>query len=441
MTILQTQSKIVHPGGFSGGVLRVPGDKSISHRTALLAGISSGVSTIRGFLQAEDCLNTLNAMEAFGARSWFDEDGLLSIQGTGGKMLEPVGPLDVGNSGTGMRLLAGLCAGSPIGVTLTGDESLNARPMRRIQEPLEEMGARIELTPEGTAPMTIRGGALHGIEYCLPVHSAQVKSCCILAGLYAEGVTTVLEPIPTRDHTERMLRAVGVPLQIEGRHISVQGYGPKGPKFLARPYVVPGDFSSAAYWLVAAAAIPGVTVRVEGIGLNLRRTALIDVLRRMGARVEVERTSLPTDPEVYGHVTVSGAALTGTEVGGAEIPNLIDELPLVAVLGALASGRTVIRDAAELRVKESDRVAVMAENLASMGVCVQERSDGLIIEGPARISPTRTVRTYGDHRIAMSMSILSIFADQPVCIGNVACVDTSYPEFWKQLNNLGVNVE
>ena len=318
-------------------MVRVPGDKSISHRTALLAGISSGASEIRGFLQAEDCLNTLKAMESFGARSWFDDEGVLTIQGTGGKMIEPAGPLDVGNSGTGMRLLAGLCAGSPIRVTLTGDESLRSRPMRRIKEPLEAMGAKLELTPQGTAPMTIQGGNLKGIEYCLPTASAQVKSCCILAGLYATGRTTVTEPIPTRDHTERMLR--------------------------------------------------------------------------------------------------------GTEVGGAEIPNLIDELPLVAVLGTLAKGRTVIRDASELRVKESDRVAVMVENLANMGANVTEQADGMIIEGPTRAIPEKSIRSYGDHRVAMSMSILAIFAEQPVCIGNVACVDTSYPEFWDQLRNLGVKVE
>lgn len=439
--VLQKQTKIVRPGGFNGGVVRVPGDKSISHRTALLAGISSGTSEIRGFLQAEDCLNTLKAMESFGARSWVDEDGVLSIQGTGGKMLEPVGPLDVGNSGTGMRLLAGLCAGSPIRVTLTGDESLQARPMQRIQEPLERMGARVELTPDGTAPMTIQGGDLHGIEYRLPTASAQVKSCCILAGLYAEGRTTVIEPVPTRDHTERMLRAAGTPIRVEGQKISIEGYGPQGPRFLARPYVVPGDFSSAAYWLAAGAAIPGATVRAEGVGLNLRRTALLSVLQRMGATVEIERTSAPTDPEVYGNVTVYGTELVGTEVGGTEIPNLIDELPLVAVLGVLAKGRTSIRDASELRVKESDRVAVMVENLANLGAHVIEQSDGMIIEGPTRVVPAKSIRTYGDHRVAMSMSILAIFADEPVCIGNVACVDTSYPEFWEQLESLGVTVE
>ncbi len=438
---IQSQTKIVHPGGFTGGVVRVPGDKSISHRTALLAGISSGTSEIRGFLQAEDCLNTLKAMESFGARSWIDDEGVLSVQGTGGKMIEPAGPLDVGNSGTGMRLLAGLCAGSPIQVTLTGDESLQSRPMGRIREPLELMGAKVDLTPQGTAPMTIRGGKLQGIEYRLPTASAQVKSCCILAGLYAAGRTVVHEPVPTRDHTERMLRAVGAKIRVEGPFISVEGSPPKGPKFMARPYVVPGDFSSAAYWLAAAAATPGIELVAEGVGLNLRRTALLDVLRRMGADVEVERTSSPTDPEVYGNVAVRGGPLRGTEVGGTEIPNLIDELPLVAVLGMLAKGQTVIRDAAELRVKESDRIAVMAENLRALGGTVDEQPDGMVVTGPCRVHPERSVRSYGDHRIAMSMSILALFADEPVCIGGVACVDTSYPEFWDQLSNLGVNVE
>lgn len=438
---VQRQTVIVSPGGFRGGDIVVPGDKSISHRVALIAGISAGTSSIRGFLQAEDCLNTLQAMESFGARSWFDEDGVLSIQGTGGKMLEPAGPLDVGNSATGMRLLAGLCAGSPIQVTLTGDETLRSRPMDRIKEPLELMGAGIELSEAGTAPMSIRGGGLRGIEYCLPTASAQVKTCCILAGLYADGRTTVIEPIATRDHTERILRALGVPLTVDEQIISVEGYGPEGPRFLARPYAIPGDFSSASYWLAAAAAMPGVQMTVRNVGLNRRRTAMLNVLARMGATVDIERTSETTDIEVYGDITVTGAELTGTEVGGAEIPNLIDELPLVAVLGALARGRTVIRDAGELRVKESDRIAVMTGNLSDMGVYVQEKDDGMVIHGPAKLVPTRSVRSFGDHRVAMSMSILAIFAEQPVCIGNVACVDTSYPEFWEQLQKLGVNVE
>lgn len=446
MDVFSGDTRVVHPGGFRGGTLRVPGDKSISHRVALIAGLSRGVSEVRGFLEAEDCLNTLKAMEAFGARVWMEEDAegaVLKIEGTGGKMIEPVGALDVGNSGTGMRLLAGLCAGNAIRVRLMGDESLSGRPMGRIQAPLAQMGADVTLAEGGTPPMEIRGGGLRNIEYCLPVASAQVKSCCLLAGLYAEGETTVVEPVPTRDHTERILRATGADIRVEGHRISVRGYGAQGPRLLARKYGVPGDFSSAAYFLAAAAAISGVAVRVEALGLNPRRTAFLDVLRAMGAKVEVEpETGADADWEPRGAVTVSGAELRGVEVGGEEIiPNLIDELPLVAVLGALARGRTVIRDAAELRVKESDRIAAMVGNLQAMGVLARATSDGLVVEGPARISPVGTLRTYGDHRVAMSMSILSIFADCPVAVPRVSCVSTSYPTFWGQLQNLGVHVE
>lgn len=441
------ETRVVHPGGFRGGTLSVPGDKSISHRVALVAGLSSGISPVTGFLEAEDCLDTLKAMVAFGARAWMENapDGapLLRIEGTGGKMIEPVEPLDVGNSGTGMRLLAGLCAGNPIHVRLTGDSSLSGRPMGRIRTPLELMGAKVDLSPEGTPPMEIRGGDLHGIEYCLPVASAQVKSCCLLAGLYADGETSVIEPVPTRDHTERILQAAGIPLRIQGPRISVVGAGPSGPRLAARPYAIPGDFSSAAYFLAAAAATPGVAVRVVNVGLNPRRTAFLDVLRRMGAGVEVVPESGPdADWEPRGVITVYGAPLRGTVVEGQDvIPNLIDELPLVAVLGALASGRTVIRDAAELRVKESDRIAAMAENLSAMGVLARATPDGLVVDGPSRISPCAPLRTRGDHRVAMSMAILSIFADCAVPIPRVSCVATSYPTFWQQLQTLGVTIE
>lgn len=441
------ETRIVHPGGFRGGTLSVPGDKSISHRVALVAGLSRGVSEVRGFLEAEDCLNTLKAMVAFGARVWAEEgaDGepVLKIEGTGGKMIEPVGALDVGNSGTGMRLLAGLCAGNAIRVRLTGDESLSGRPMGRIKKPLELMGAKVTLAEDGTPPMEIEGGGLHSIDYCLPVASAQVKSCCLLAGLYADEVTSVLEPVPTRDHTERILAATGAAIKVDGHRISVKGYGAAGPKLAARTYVVPGDFSSAAYFLAAAAAIPGVAVRVEGVGLNPRRTAFLDVLRRMGAGVEVEPESGPdADWEPRGTITVFGAVLKGVEVGGEEnIPNLIDELPLVAVLGALARGRTVIRDAAELHVKESDRIAAMVENLTAMGVVARATADGMVVDGPARISQKRALKTFGDHRVAMSMAILSIFADCAVAIPRVSCVATSYPTFWQELQHLGVTIE
>lgn len=441
------ETRIVHPGGFRGGTLRVPGDKSISHRVALVAGISRGRSRVRGFLEAEDCVNTLRAMEAFGARAWAEEDAdgekVITIQGTGGKMLEPAEVLDVGNSGTGMRLLAGLCAGNAIRVRLTGDASLSGRPMGRIRTPLEMMGAEVRLSEDGTPPMEIRGGQLKAIDYCLPVASAQVKSCCLLAGLYAEGTTSVIEPVPTRDHTERILAATGAAVRVDGHRISVEGCGAAGPRLAARDYVVPGDFSSAAYFLAAAAATPGVAVRVDGLGLNPRRTAFLDVLRAMGAGVETEEEQGPdADWEPRGAVTVYGAELRGTEVGGEEIiPNLIDELPLVAVLGALARGRTTIRDAAELRVKESDRIAAMVENLTAMGVLARATADGLTVDGPAKISPQKALKTYGDHRVAMSMAILSIFADCAVAIPRVSCVATSYPTFWEQLQQLGVTIE
>jgi 3-phosphoshikimate 1-carboxyvinyltransferase len=435
------QSRIVHPGGFRGGVIRVPGDKSMSHRAVLLAGISRGTSEIRGFLQAGDCLNTVRAMEALGARASLDASGVLRVTGTGGKLLEPARPLDVGNSGTGMRLLAGLCAGTGTKVTLTGDEGLRRRPMERIQKPLELMGAKISLSEGGVAPIRVEGGGLRGIEYCLPVASAQVKTCCLLAGLFAEGETAVVEPVPTRDHTERLLKLAGADIEVQGRKIRVKGHGAEGPKFQARAMEIPGDFSSAAYWLAAGAAIPGTTTRVEGVGLNPRRTAFLGVLERMGAKVTVEEGPSAGGAEPTGNVTVEGAELRGTEVGGEEIPNLIDELPLVAVLGAVARGRTTIRDAEEMRSAESDRVATIVENLERMGVMARGRRDGLTVEGPGGVRPAGAVRSFGDHRVAMALAVLSIFADCPVCIMGVSCVEKSYPGFWEQLKKTGVNVE
>ncbi len=437
-----SQSAVVHPADRISGTIEVQGDKSISHRVAMLSGIAAGESTVRNFLQSEDCLNTLRAMEALGARTFVSENGELTIQGTGGKLLEPVKPLDLGNSGTGLRLLAGLLAGFPIAVELTGDESLRSRPMGRIKDPLEKMGARVELSGEkGCAPIRIKGGSLKGIRYALPMASAQVKSCVLLATLYAEGRTIITEKLPTRDHTERLLRAMGVPVEVDGLKVELEGYGPKGPSLKGRAWTVPGDFSSAAYALVAAAGRENGRVTVRNAGLNPRRTALLDVLRRMGARVEVIPTEDPAEAEPYGDIRITGAPLHGTEVGGQEIPNLIDELPLVAVAGALAEGKTVIRDARELRVKESDRISTVAANLRLMGVKVEEREDGMTITGRAAVEPSATLQSFGDHRVAMSMAVLSLFASDPVCINNVACVQTSYPAFWTDLKTLGAHVE
>ena len=423
--------KKVSPSLLSGE-LTVPGDKSVSQRIAMLAAIAEGTTVIKGFLTGEDAMSTLNAVCALGASYRFDGD-VLKITGTAGRLKEPVNELDMGNSGTGTRLLAGLLAGHPMTVTMTGDESLSRRPMGRIANPLEQMGAQIELTGEkGTLPMTIRGTQLNGIRYELPMASAQVKSCVLLAGLFAEGRTTVLEPRPTRDHTEKLFQALGIPVDVAGLEISVQGFGQKGPQFVARNLTVPGDFSSAAFWIAAVAARPGAELTVRDVGLNPRRTALLDVLKRMGAQIETEILEGEGDP--IGTVFVRGAQLRGTEIGGDEIPNLIDELPVISVVAALAEGQTIIRDAAELRVKESDRIAMMAAHLRAFGVEVTEQPDGMSVTGPTQLcSPDEPLASDGDHRIAMSLAILATFSDKPVVIENTACVDTSYPDFWDHL--------
>ncbi|MBC8206831.1 MAG: 3-phosphoshikimate 1-carboxyvinyltransferase [Kiritimatiellaeota bacterium] len=429
------ETKTIFPAALNGE-LSVPGDKSVSQRIAMLAALATGTTTVTGFLNGEDAMSTLQAVCALGASCRFDGN-VLKITGTAGKLKEPANPLDMGNSGTGTRLLAGLLAGRSMTVTLTGDDSLSRRPMGRIQAPLELMGAQLELTGEkGTLPMTIRGTTLHGIRYELPMASAQVKSCVLLAGLFAEGKTTVVEPRPTRDHTEKLFQTLDIPVDVDGLEISVQGFGSKGPQFAARDLTVPGDFSSAAFWIAAVAARPGAELTVRGVGLNPRRTALLDVLKRMGAQIETELTATDGDP--IGNVTVRGAQLHGTEVCGDEIPNLIDELPMIAVVGALAEGQTVIRDAAELRVKESDRIAVTAAHLRAFGVAVTEQLDGMTVNGPAELTaPAEPLDSHGDHRITMSMAILATFATAPVQLNNVGCVQTSYPDFWNHLEQLG----
>lgn len=437
------QSRIVHPGTFASAIATAPGDRSISQRFALIAGISTGTSVIRGFRATEECLGTLSAMESLGARSVLDSDGVLSIQGTGGRFLEPAGPLNVGSSLTAMRLLAGLCSGAPVSVTLVGDDELNAHRMDRIRDPLRLMGADVTLSAEETPPIRIRGGGLHGIHYEPSYGGAQVKSCCILAGLYATGRTTVVEPVPTRDHTEKILSALGAPISVDGATISIEGYGPEGPKFAARDYFVPGNFSGAAYWLSAAAMTPGCTVRVEGVGLNPRRTALLDVLRRMGAAVSVTVTSPADAVELYGDVEVTGpSSLVSTVVSGDEIHNLIDEIPLVAVLASRAHGTTVVRDLH----REILMVHAILDDLNRLAIPAEPRADGFSVTGPAAPKASKgpemtALRSYGDARVAMAMSLLASFAETPVLVANVGCVDAYYPEFWQQLSTLGVPLE
>jgi 3-phosphoshikimate 1-carboxyvinyltransferase len=434
-------SVIVQPVASLSGSVEVPGDKSIGHRIAMLAALASGTSKIKHFPQSGDCVSTLRAMEALGARSFVGEDGVLSIQGTGANFLEPAGPLNCGNSGTSIRLLAGIIAGQAMTVEMTGDDSLCSRPMGRIKEPLERMGAKVELTGEkGTAPIRIKGGQLKAIDYVLPVASAQVKSSILLAGLFAEGTTSVTEPVRTRDHTERLLRELGIPVIVEGLQIKLKGYGAKGPDLKAVQFTVPGDFSSAAYWMVAVAARKKGSVTIKNVGLNPRRTAFLEVLRNFGATVDVKMRG-KGDTEPVGDVKVTGGKLKGITVGGTDIPNLIDELPLVAVLGALAEGQTTIKNAAELRVKESDRISAMASNLKLVGVEVDEKDDGMIVKGGCTLKPVGAVKSYGDHRMAMSMAVLATYATEPLVINNVACVDTSYPTFWDDMKKLGGQVE
>ena len=428
------ESKTVHPARRLTGEITPPGDKSISHRVGMLAACATGRSEVTGFLRSTDCLHTLQAMQSLGARADWAEDTLY-ITGNGGNFMEPVADLDMGNSGTGLRLLTGLIAGTGVKATLTGDASLCSRPMRRIQEPLAQMGARIELTGErGTAPIRVEGAPLKGIIYEMPVASAQVKSALLLASLHAEGLTIIRENMPTRDHTERLLEAMGVPVKTTGPNVSLEGGGPNGYPLAAGQWRVPGDISSAAFAMVAAAARPEASLRIRGVGLNPRRTAVLDVLRRMGARIQVEPAEASAGfCEPAGDIVIEGGTLRGTEIGGAEIPNLIDELPAIAVAAALAEGETTIRDAAELRVKESDRIATMAAGLRAMGVEVEEQPDGMIVRGRAEVRASDALHSRGDHRVAMSLAVLALFAPEASVIQDIECVETSYPGFWEDL--------
>lgn len=410
--------------------LTVPGDKSMSHRAAILGGLASGASTIRNFLPSEDCVNTLNAMKALGA-----ENNVLAempghgpvdlvIHGTSMQLSAPTAPIDCGNSGTGMRLLAGMLAGQSFASRLFGDASLSSRPMGRITVPLGQMGAKIETLGEkpGCAPLHIHPAELEPVRYEMPVASAQVKSAVLLAGMFTHGTTTVVQPAETRDHTERMLESFGVPTHREGNAISVKG----GQVPHACDFTVPGDISSAAFWLVAAAALPGARLCIKNVGLNPTRTAIIDVLARMGAKITLRHAIL--EGEAMGDIHVEGAGLSATTIQPAEVPNLIDEIPVIAVAAALANGRTVIRNAKELRVKETDRITTVVNNLRAMGGVVEEFEDGMEIEGGHPLHGA-TLDSFGDHRIAMAFAIAGLFADGGTRILNTACVNTSYPGF------------
>ena len=408
----------------------VPGDKSMSHRAAILGGLSNGTCTVRNFLPSEDCVNTLNAMQALGAsHEVLDELAgygpiNLRIHGQSMKLSAPAAPIDCGNSGTGMRLLAGLLAGQSFTSELFGDASLSSRPMGRITIPLAQMGANIETLGEkpGCAPLRIHAAKVHPITYDMPVASAQVKSAVLLAGLFAEGTTTVIQPAETRDHTERMLASFGIHTRHDGKAISLDG----GQTPQACDFTVPGDISSAAFWLVAAAALPGSRLLIKDVGLNPTRTAILKVLSRMGAHMtEIVHQS---EGEPIGNIEIHGAPLTGTTIFLEEVPNLIDEIPVIAVAAALAQGRTIIRNAKELRVKETDRITTVVDNLRAMGAEVEEFEDGMEIVGGKPLHGA-TIDSFGDHRIAMAFAIAGLFATGETVIQNTDCVNTSYPGF------------
>ncbi len=410
------------------GAIAVPGDKSISHRAILFGTLAEGETRVTGILDAEDFHSTRKACTALGAT--IREEGGEVIVTPPAELKEPGDVIDCGNSGTSLRLLAGVLAGVPGLSVLTGDASLRRRPVRRVVDPLRVMGADMTARDgDRVPPLVIRGRALTGARHDLKVASAQVKSAILLAGLRAAGETVVSEPERSRDHTERMLRGMGVPVKVDGLTVSVTPSRPKGTRV-----DVPGDISSAAFFLCAAAGLPGSEVTVRGMGTNPTRTGLLDVLRAMGADLTVAN-----EREVAGEpradVTVRGGPLRATEIKGDIIPRLIDELPVLMVLATQATGRTVIRDARELRVKESDRLAAMGETLTAAGARLELFEDGCAIDGPTPLRGV-TVQTRLDHRIAMSMAVAQLFAGAPVVLDDVACVATSFPSFFSLLDGL-----
>ncbi len=410
--------------------LEVPGDKSISHRAVILAAMANGTCVIRGFLPSEDCLCTVAAIRALGIEVEVADETTLIVHGKRRTFTAPAGDIDCGNSGTTMRLLAGLLAGQPFRSRLIGDGSLSKRPMKRVIEPLSQMGATLRAEGEGgRPPLVIEGCKLKPIQYTSPVASAQVKSAVLLAGMFASGKTSVTEPSQSRDHTERMLEYFLVRPQKSELTVAIHG----GLTPESRDFQVPGDISSAAFWLVAAAAQPRSHLLVKNVGLNPTRTGILGVLLRMGATVhEIVGNE---DAEPMGTIEVRGARLRGTTIEGKEIPNVIDELPILAVAGALAQGQTTISNAGELRVKETDRLAAIATNLRAMGAQVGETEDGLEIFGGLPLQGAR-VDSFGDHRIAMAFAVAGLFAEGETVITNTECVNTSYPGFFQTLERI-----
>ncbi|SEN28318.1 3-phosphoshikimate 1-carboxyvinyltransferase [Lihuaxuella thermophila] len=412
--------------------LRVPGDKSISHRSVMLGSIAHGVTEVEGFLPGADCLSTIDCFRKMGVSIERTSETFVRVTGRGIQGLqEPKLPLDVGNSGTTIRLMLGILAGSSFFSTVVGDESIARRPMGRVVEPLRKMGAHIDGREDGRfTPLAVRGTSLEGISYESPVASAQVKSCLLLAGLQADGVTTIQEPTLSRDHTERMLTAFGAMVEREPNRVSVHG----GQSLVGTRVRVPGDISSAAFLLAAALMVPGSRITIEDVGINPTRTGILDAFRMMGAELEVEQTDVWCH-EPVGRITISAGELKGIEIGGELIPRLIDEIPVLAVVATQAKGETVIRDAAELKVKETNRIATTARELRKLGAQVEETEDGLIIFGPTPLSGG-TCHSHGDHRIGMAMAIAGLASDSGVYVEGTEAIKVSFPEFSSLIQQL-----
>lgn len=424
---------IIRPSRGLHGETTVPGDKSISHRALLLGALAQGVNRVHGWLAAGDTLATLRAMQALGIQVERGEDTLAFA---GSQLLPPADPVNCANSGTAIRLLAGLLAGKQIAAVLDGSDQLRRRPMRRVADPLRLMGASISDT-DGYAPLTIHPvERLRGIEYAMPVASAQVKSALILAGLDADGETRIIEAGHSRDHTERMLQAMGATI---GRHDGTITVSPQRDPLRPLDLTIPGDFSSAAFLIVAAAITRGSQVTLRGVGLNPTRTGLLDILRRMGATIHVEEGDTQGG-EPVGTLHVASGDLQAAVIEGDEVVRAIDELPVLAVTATQAAGETMIRDAAELRVKEVDRIALLAGELRKLGAAIEELPDGMIVRGPARLRGAQ-VSSHGDHRLGMALAVAGLVAQGETYILDAGCIGDSFPGFAATLARLGAEVD
>ena len=432
-------SLTITPGRPLRGTITLPGDKSITHRAIILSALAEGISTVSDYCRGEDCLDTMRAFQSLGVRIEETPDRL-QVHGKGmWGLTEPAGPIDCGNSGTGIRLMTGLLAGQDFFTVLTGDESIRRRPMGRVVKPLRSMGATIAGRKGGElAPLAITGSRLRGMTYSSPVASAQVKSSLLLAALYADGPTTIAEPRLSRDHTERLLVYFGIPLHREGCTVRIEGR--PSVRWTGKRLVVPGDLSAAAFFAVGASIVPGSDVTVLSVGVNPTRTGLLDILRHMGAQIEVLNPREEAG-EPVADLRIVSRPLRGVRIGPEQIPQTIDEFPILCVAAAVAEGETVITGAEELRVKESDRIATMATELRAMGARIEERPDGMVIQGLGRNGANgalngATCRSHGDHRVAMSIAIGALTASQPTLIDETDCIETSFPNFQPKLLEL-----